>query len=122
MPLLFSYGTLQLEAVQLSTFKRILRGQADELVGFEQTMVRIDDQQIVAVSGKAHHPIVRYSGKNESRVHGMVFEVSDRELDMADRYEPPGYTRIAAVLASGRTAWVYADGPSRSADRHSSGG
>lgn len=35
MPWLFSYGTLQQEAVQLSTVGRRLAGQADELVGFE---------------------------------------------------------------------------------------
>jgi hypothetical protein len=35
MPLLFSYGTLQEEKVQLSTFGRRLGGQRDELLGFE---------------------------------------------------------------------------------------
>ncbi len=35
MPLLFSYGTLQQEDVQLSTFGRLLQGQRDELLGFE---------------------------------------------------------------------------------------
>ena len=34
--LLFSYGTLQLEAVQLATFGRKLAGTADGLPGFEQ--------------------------------------------------------------------------------------
>jgi len=37
MALLFSYGTLQQEAVQMSTFGRLLDGQPDELVGFEQS-------------------------------------------------------------------------------------
>ena len=27
----------------------------------------------------------------------------------ADRYEPAPYRRVAAALASGRQAWVYAD-------------
>ena len=39
----------------------------------------------------------------------MVFEVTESELAQSDRYEPAGYTRIAARLASGREAWVYAD-------------
>jgi hypothetical protein len=34
---LFSYGTLQLEAVQLATFGRKLNGAADGLPGFEQS-------------------------------------------------------------------------------------
>ena len=109
MPLLFSYGTLQQEAVQMSTFGRLLEGQPDELVGFEQSLMRIEDPQFVATSGKSHHAIVKFNGRNDSRVSGTVFEVSDKELADADRYEPAGYKRVAATLASGKQAWVYAD-------------
>jgi hypothetical protein len=109
MPLLFSYGTLQQEAVQLSTFGRLLRGHPDQLVGFEQAVLRIEDPDFVATSGKADHSIVRYDGKSDSRVNGMVFEVSDGELARSDEYEPAGYTRIETTLASGKRAWVYAD-------------
>jgi hypothetical protein len=109
MPLLFSYGTLQQGAVQLSTFGRLLRGEPDELVGFERAQVRIDDPEFVATSGTASHAIVRFNGRSNSRVSGMVFEVTDSELARADEYEPDGYTRISALLASGKRAWVYAD-------------
>lgn len=108
MPLLFSYGTLQQEAVQVSTFGRRLAGQADELVGFEQSSLEIEDPEFVATSGRSHHAIVRFNGKSDSRVRGMVFEVTDAELARADRYEPAGYTRVSATLASGKQAWVYA--------------
>ena len=93
MPLLFSYGTLQQESVQLSTFGRLLSGQPDELVGFEQSVLRIDDAEFVATSGQADHAIVRFNGRRDSRVSGTVFEVSDRELASADAYEPAGYKR-----------------------------
>jgi gamma-glutamylcyclotransferase (GGCT)/AIG2-like uncharacterized protein YtfP len=109
MPLLFSYGTLQQEAVQLSTFGRRLRGHPDQLVGFEQAFFRIEDPAFVAASGKADHAIVRFTGRDESRVSGMVLEVTDDELVRADQYEPAGYTRVLATLASGKRAWVYAD-------------
>lgn len=109
MPLLFSYGTLQQENVQLSTFGRLLQGQKDELLGFEQSLVRIEDPQIVAASGKTHHPIVKFNGRNDSRVSGTVFEITDAELASADRYEVAAYKRIAAMLASGKQAWVYVD-------------
>jgi hypothetical protein len=108
MPLLFSYGMLQQPDVQLSTFGRLLDGEADALVGFERTSIRIEDPQFVATSGKADHAIVTFNGRDSSRVSGMVFEVSDAELAKADQYEPAGYRRIAATLASGRQAWVYA--------------
>jgi hypothetical protein len=109
MPLLFSYGTLQQENVQLSTFGRLLQGQKDELLGFEKSLVRIEDPQVVAASGKTHHPIVRFNGRNDSRVSGTVFEITDAELARADRYEVDAYRRVAAMLASGKQAWVYVD-------------
>jgi gamma-glutamylcyclotransferase (GGCT)/AIG2-like uncharacterized protein YtfP len=108
MPLLFSYGTLQREDVQQSTFGRLLKGQRDELLGFEQSSVRIEDPQVVAASGKTHHANVTFNGRNDSRVSGTVFEIADDELAAADQYEQlAAYKRVAATLASGKQAWVY---------------
>jgi gamma-glutamylcyclotransferase (GGCT)/AIG2-like uncharacterized protein YtfP len=109
MPLLFSYGTLQQENVQLSLFGRKLPGQPDALVGFEQSLLTIDDPQVVTLSGKKDHVIVRFNGRHDSRVSGTVFEITDEELAHADRYEVDDYTRVQATLASGRKAWVYVD-------------
>ncbi len=109
MPLLFSYGTLRQENVQLTTFGRLLVGNEDALVGFEQSMVKIDDEEVVATSGKTHHPIVKSTGNAEDRVPGTVFEVSDSELEHADAYEVAAYQRVSAKLASGKQAWVYVD-------------
>jgi gamma-glutamylcyclotransferase (GGCT)/AIG2-like uncharacterized protein YtfP len=109
MPLLFSYGTLQQEAVQMSTFGRLLQGRPDELIGFEQSLLEVEDSEFVATSGKAHHAIVKFNGRDDSRVSGTVFEVSESELARADEYEPAGYRRVSAMLASGEEAWVYAD-------------
>ena len=36
-----------------------------------------------------------------------VFEITAEELANADKYEVADYKRVAAPLASGRTAWVY---------------
>jgi gamma-glutamylcyclotransferase (GGCT)/AIG2-like uncharacterized protein YtfP len=110
MPLLFSYGTLQQEDVQLSTFGRLLHGQRDELPGFEQSFVRIENPQTVATSGKTHHANVAFNGRSDSRVSGTVFEITDAELAAADQYEQlAAYKRVAATLASGKQAWVYVD-------------
>ena len=111
MPLLFSYGTLQQPDVQRSTFGRLLNGQPDALVGFERSSRRVDDPAFVAASGRAEHAIVIFTGRDDSRVPGTVFEVTDEELARSDDYEPAGYERVAARLASGREAWVYADAP-----------
>jgi gamma-glutamylcyclotransferase (GGCT)/AIG2-like uncharacterized protein YtfP len=104
MPLLFSYGTLQQEAVQMSVFGRALRGQPDEVVGFEHYLLTVDE-----ANGRNTYSILRFNGSKDSRVRGVVFEISESELAKADEYEPPPYTRVAAMLASGKEAWVYAD-------------
>ena len=108
MPLLFSYGTLQEHAVQMSTFGRLLDGHRDELVGFEPSQVKIEVPQVVTALGRTHHANVTFSGKRRDRVPGTVFEVTDAELAAADTFERPfAYTRIATTLASGKEAWVY---------------
>lgn len=107
--LLFSYGTLQQREVQLATFGRELFGTPDQLVGFHQSMVKIEDPEVVKTSGRTHHPIVRQTGVAEEMVAGTVFEVTDEELANADTYEVSDYKRISAPLASGRAAWVYVD-------------
>ena len=109
MPHLFSYGTLQQDDVQRSTFGRLLSGRADVLPGYSQDMVAIDDPDVVATSGKTHHPILKHSGVASDRVAGTVFEISADELAQADRYEVAAYRRVAVTLASGLSAWVYVD-------------
>jgi hypothetical protein len=113
MPLLFSYGTLQEDAVQLSTFGRRLDGHRDELVGFEPSLVAIEDPAVVTALGRTHHANVTFNGRQESRVGGTMFDVTDREIAAADTFERPfAYTRIATTLASGKEAWVYVYAPS----------
>ena len=108
MPLLFSYGSLQEESVQQSTFGRRLQGQKDELPEFELSWVKIDDERVVATIGKTHHANATFNGDEHSRVSGMAFEVTDAELADVDSYEAAfSYERVDATLASGRRAWVY---------------
>ena len=109
MPLLFSYGTLRQDGVQMATFGRLLKGEPDTLVGYARELIEIEDPDVVAKSGKAHHPIVVHTGWSEDRVEGTVFEISDDDLERADAYEVEAYRRVLAPLASGLKAWVYVD-------------
>lgn len=109
MPLLFSYGTLQDEQVQISLFGRTLVGRKDCLLGYEQSLARVADPEFARTSGKTHHAILRPAGRDTAQVEGTAFEVTDAELQHADAYEPVGYTRVLANLASGGEAWVYVD-------------
>jgi Gamma-glutamyl cyclotransferase, AIG2-like len=107
--LLFSYGTLQLRPVQLATFGRELEGTEDTLPGFEQAILAIEDPEVVATSGKTHHPIVRHTGRAGDLVKGTVFRVTGEELRNADKYEVAAYRRVTVTLGSGLRAWVYVD-------------
>ena len=109
---LFSYGTLQLEQVQLATFGRMLDGHADEMPGYSLTMLKIEDPAVVATSGKAHHPVATYSGNASDKASGAVFAITPAELQHADDYEVDAYRRARVVLASGVSAWVYVDADS----------
>ena len=106
---LFSYGTLQLESVQMATFGRKLAGSADVLPGFAQEMLKIEDPAVVATSGKTHHPIVKFTGKDTDVVPGAVFQITAEELRNADKYEVAAYKRVGVTLRSGVRAWVYVD-------------
>jgi len=65
---LFSYGTLQTEAVQLATFGRKLVGESDTLPGYRQTRLEIQDPNVVATSGAQYHLNVQLTGRDSDFV------------------------------------------------------
>ena len=105
--LLFSYGTLQQENVQLASFGRLLDGHDDVMPGFSQTMLEITDPEVIRTSGKRFHPVVAPSDDPADSVLGKVFSITAEELAAADRYEVADYKRISVRLASGKEAFVY---------------
>jgi len=105
---LFSYGTLQSEAVQRATFGRKLVGIPDTLPGYRQTKLAIKDPSVVAASGAKYHLNVEFTGRDSDFVVGTMFEVTGKELEQADIYEDAAeYKRINVQLKSGTRAWVY---------------
>jgi hypothetical protein len=104
---LFSYGTLQLEEVQLATFGRKLEGRADALTGYRLVMIKITDEDFVVKSGTADHRNLQFTGDSEDLVEGCALKVTRAELEQADAYEPEGYVRVKTRLKSGADAWVF---------------
>jgi len=105
---LFSYGTLQDEAVQLSTFGRKLVGASDTLPGYRQTLIEIQDPSVVAASGDKYYLNAQFTGRDSDFVVGTVFKVTKKELEQADIYEDDAdYKRVSVQLKSGTRAWVY---------------
>jgi gamma-glutamylcyclotransferase (GGCT)/AIG2-like uncharacterized protein YtfP len=106
---LFSYGTLQLESVQLSTFHRTLEGSPDVLAGYKVSHIEITDPEVVAASGLTHHLMISFTGKESDIIQGVVLKVTTEELAQADEYEASDYKRVSVILKSGRRSWVYVD-------------
>ena len=106
---LFTYGTLQLEEVQLATFGRKLEGRPDVLIGYHLANITIEDKDFVAKSGTAEHRNLQFTGNALDFVEGTVFSVTMEELEKSDAYEPEGYERVLVQMKSGNNAWVYLD-------------
>jgi len=107
MPNLFSYGTLQKEQVQIETFGRILQGKKDILTGFKLEMLEITDPEVLRKSNQKYHPILEFSGDVKDEVEGILFEVTDEEILLADEYEVDDYKRIETVFESGKNGFIY---------------
>ena len=105
--LLFSYGTLQLETVQLKTFGRLLNGTKDTHIAYSVSRIEISNEDVIATSGKRYHPILKYTDNSADIVEGTVFELTSEELNQADEYEVNEYLRVQAKLKSGRNTWIY---------------
>lgn len=69
---------------------------------------RINDPEVVRISGSDVHPRLVPTGHSEDSVPGTVFELDDAALAAADAYEVDAYQRFEVRLRSGRLAWVYA--------------
>ena len=107
MEKLFSYGTLQLPKVQESLFGRILVGTSEELPGYKVEKLKIRDQAVIEKSGTDMHPILVHTGEPTDVVAGMVFDITQTELEKADEYEVDDYRRTLATMRSGTQVWIY---------------
>lgn len=104
---LFSYGTLQLPAVQQANFGRLLEGAPDTLTGYVLDKLEITDEEVIAESGERFHWIAVKTGGAADRVPGVVFLITPEELAAADVYEAVDYVRVEETFESGAKAWIY---------------
>jgi gamma-glutamylcyclotransferase (GGCT)/AIG2-like uncharacterized protein YtfP len=104
---LFSYGTLQLERVQLELFGRTLKAEHDALIGYKKEKIKIKVESVVNLSGEEEHVVISYTGNGSDVVEGAVLSVAHDELAKADEYETDDYKRTKVTLRSGKSAWVY---------------
>jgi gamma-glutamylcyclotransferase (GGCT)/AIG2-like uncharacterized protein YtfP len=104
--LLFSYGILQEERVQLKLYNRIVIMTADRLIGFEKRKIEITDTDFLS-RGENKYQTILIKNPGASPVNGMVLELTEKELALTDAFEPVNYKRVNIVLESGKKAWLY---------------
>lgn len=95
---LFAYGTLQSKEKQMELFGRILVGNTDTLNNYIKSTIEIQWDFFDCI----------YKSNNK-KVKGCVYDLNNREILTADKYEGNEYKRIKVCLESGNTAWVYID-------------
>ena len=104
---LFSYGTLQLEQVQIENYRRLLTGVTDTLLRYKLGDLKITEASVISKSGKEFHPIAVKTDNNDDVIKGTIFEITDIELEATDKYEVSDYQRILETFSSDKEAWVY---------------
>jgi gamma-glutamylcyclotransferase (GGCT)/AIG2-like uncharacterized protein YtfP len=94
---LFTYGTLQEEAVQLGVFSRLLTGVQDTLSNHKIAVQKVANR----------YPTLEHTNNGKDKIKGKIYTLSPEELEKADAYEGEAYERIKITLISGNKAWAY---------------
>lgn len=105
--LLFSYGTLKLEGVQLHNYGRKLKGKEDSLLGYKLENLEIKDASVIENSKINIHPIAIKTANKNDKIKGVVFEITGEELRQTDKYEVSDYKRVLETTELGSKVSVY---------------
>ncbi len=108
MEKLFTYGTLQDSPIQQQVLGRLLdNGTPDTVRGYKMS-------KLVGIH-TTYNIIQPESGK---LVDGVVYEVTEEELEKLDAYEGDAYIRVSTTLLSNTRAWIYRDNPRSDLQSH----
>ena len=99
---LFAYGTLKDKEIQETIFGRVLSGTPDKLVGYAIKEINIEEE-----FGVIGYPIITETQNSDDTISGIVYQLTPRELQLADTYEGIHYRRIQVELHSNEIVWVY---------------
>jgi gamma-glutamylcyclotransferase (GGCT)/AIG2-like uncharacterized protein YtfP len=99
---LFAYGSLQDKEIQENIFGRVLEGRPDKLIGYSKKIIQIEEE-----FGLTAYPIITSTNNPEDSISGVIYKLTEREIQMADTYEGVHYKRIQVELHSNEIVWVY---------------
>jgi gamma-glutamylcyclotransferase (GGCT)/AIG2-like uncharacterized protein YtfP len=99
---LFTYGSLQHDDVQENLFGRVLDGTPEKLIGYVLKRFQIEEE-----FGIVHYPVIVETKNEDDYIDGIVYEITEKELNQADLYEGINYKRVEVHLHSDQKAWAY---------------
>lgn len=102
MEKLFAYGSLRKKDIQETIFGRILKGTPDKLIGYTVQEINIEEE-----FGIVQYPIIVATQNSTDCIDGIFYELSPKEIQLADQYEGMHYKRIQVELKSNEIVWVY---------------
>lgn len=102
MAKLFAYGTLKEKDIQENVFGRSLTGTPETLLGYTVQTIQIEEE-----FGVETYPIIIPTDLPEDAIDGIVYVLSEKDLELADTYEGKYYRRIEVQLQSKEKVWVY---------------
>lgn len=99
---LFAYGSLKDKEVQENVFGRVLEGTPDKLIGYTKKVIHIEEE-----FGLTPYPIITETQNPEDSIIGILYQLTEQELQQSDTYEGIHYKRIQVELHSNEIVWVY---------------
>lgn len=99
---LFAYGSLQDKEIQENIFGRVLVGRPDKLIGYIKKIIQIEEE-----FGLIDYPIITATDNLDDSISGMIYKLTEKEIQIADTYEGVHYKRIQVKLHSNEIVWVY---------------
>lgn len=102
MEKLFAYGNLREKDIQETVFGRILEGVPESLVGYAVKEIQIEEEY-----GIDTYPIITPTQNQDDTIDGILYDLTLRELQLADTYEGKHYKRIRVQLKSNEVAWAF---------------
>jgi len=107
MHLLFSYGTLQQVSTQQALFGRTLTGEPDILNNYKLGKLFAANANELTENSQNFYWRAEISDNKDDQINGILYEVTQKELQEMDLYEGSEYKRIKTTFASGKKGWVY---------------
>lgn len=102
MEKLFTYGSLQNSDIQENLFGRTLNGTPETLIGYIVKEIQIEEE-----FGLIKYPIIVETHNSNETINGIVYAITDKELQQCDLYEGLHYKRVEVQLQSNQKAWAY---------------